>query len=68
MRWLKWFKLRRLKRQLAALLLRDRALRTVPGATTMDLPDKLVDLGHQIAVLRFEISQLEDDQCDTYPS
>ena len=68
MRWLKWFKLRRLKRQLAVLLLRDRALRTVPGATTMDLPDKLVDLGHQIAVLRFEISQLEDDQCDTYPS
>lgn len=62
------FKLRRMKRELAALLLKDRALRTVPGATTMDLPDKLVDLGHKIAVLRFEIAQLEDDTCDTYPS
>ena len=68
MRWLRWLKLRRLKKELAALLLKDRALRTVPGATTMDLPDKLVELGHKIAVLRFEIAQLEDDECDTYQS
>lgn len=68
-----WFftprKIRRLKRELAVLLIKDRALRTVPGATTMDLPDKLVEIGHQIAVLRFEIKKLEgDDECDTYPS
>lgn len=67
--WFKNLKLRRMKRELNALLLRDRAMRTVPGATTADLPDKMVALGHKIAVLRFELAQLEeDDPCDTYPS
>lgn len=67
--WFKNLKLRRMKRELDALLLKDRALRTVPGETSMHLPNKMVDLGKRIAVLKHEIAQLEeDDPCDTFPS
>lgn len=60
------WKLRRLRRELEELLYRDREMRSEPGETSMHLASQMVAIGQQIAVLRFEIVDLEEDLlCDT---
>lgn len=61
MRVLKLWKLRRMRRELKELLYRDREMRSEPGETSEYLPNKMLAIGHQIAMLRFDIAALEEE-------
>lgn len=65
MRWLKRWKLRRLRRELAALEVHNFNVHCEPGHTTAQLSDRMLLLGHHIAMRRFEIKELEDDLCES---
>ena len=43
------------------MLWRDRELRSEPGETADYLPNRMLAIGHQIAMLRFDISALEEE-------
>lgn len=61
-RWHDRRKITKLRRELAALLRRDRAIRDVSGRTTAHVADAMLKLGHRIAVLRAEILSIEESE------
>ena len=62
MRILTHWKIKRLRAELRELLETDRKARDVPGATDKYLPDAMVELGLRIAILRHQISEMEDEE------
>ena len=60
MKLLDHWKLRRLERELKRLEWENRLLRDIPGHTSAHLPDKIFEIGLQIAILRREIAALKE--------
>lgn len=67
MKFLLRWRLARKRWELRALLSYDKEIRSQPGATGMHLPDQLVQIGHEIAVLRYEIKQLKGELNESDP-
>lgn len=60
MRLIRWLKLRRMRQELSKLERINREIRNAPGETSIDLANKIVKIGHRIAILKFNIAALED--------
>ena len=56
----RWWRIYRMRKQLAVLLAQDRAVRGISGATSREAIDQIVANGHEIAMLRYCIRKLEE--------